>query len=146
MQMNLKAKIQDYLDNTGATVASLERKVGLERAAIYNILRGSSKNPSITTVIKIAEALNCSLDELLDRARTKHSATDKDYEYNNVLFQECCDFITNYFSKNKNNKVKFAEVQRYVDELYSYIMENNIESIDQRFANWLLKSYFEEKK
>ena len=145
MQENLKNKIQEYLTNTGATVASFERKVGVDRAAIYNILRGSSKNPGIVTVIKIADVLDCSLDELLDRKNFRPSNANKNYAYNNTLFHECCDFITKYFLNNQTNNAKLSDVQKYLEEIYSYSIENNIESVDSRFANWLLKSYSEKK-
>lgn len=49
----------------------IAEKTGLSRQAVTNILNGKQKNPKVQTLEKIAEVLNCSVDEL--RNRTKRS-------------------------------------------------------------------------
>ena len=67
--MNLdvfKKKIKAYLENTNTAKSKLEREANLTNSTIRNILNGKKKNPTIDTVIKIADVLDCSLDDLFD--------------------------------------------------------------------------------
>lgn len=45
--------------------SDIARKTGLSRVAISNILNKKQKNPKIETLKKIAEVLDCSVDELI---------------------------------------------------------------------------------
>lgn len=51
-------------------------KTGLSRASISAIFNGKRKNPSFQTLKKIADALECSIDELLEQIKkdTEHPA------------------------------------------------------------------------
>jgi len=46
------------------------QKCGIDENSLAKILNGTTKNPSIHTVTKIADALNCSVDELLEERRS----------------------------------------------------------------------------
>lgn len=43
----------------------IAKETGLSRQAISKILNGKQKNPKIQTLEKIANTLNCSVDDLL---------------------------------------------------------------------------------
>lgn len=45
------------------------RQTGLSRVAVTNILNGKQKNPKIQTLEKIAEVMECSVDELRSKIR-----------------------------------------------------------------------------
>lgn len=45
--------------------SELSRKTGISRVAISNILNKKQKNPRIDTLKKIAEALNCKIEDLI---------------------------------------------------------------------------------
>lgn len=47
------------------TKVEIANKTGLSRVAITNILNGKQKNPKIQTLEKIAEVLDCSVNELI---------------------------------------------------------------------------------
>lgn len=45
--------------------SDLARKTGLSRVTITNILNGKQKNPKSETLKKIAQVLNCTVDDLI---------------------------------------------------------------------------------
>ena len=45
--------------------SDLARKTGLSRVTISNILNRKQKNPKSDTLKKIAQALNCTVDDLI---------------------------------------------------------------------------------
>lgn len=53
----------------GLTQVDLSQRVGLNRCYLSQIETGAKKNPSLTTVSRLADALGCTLDDLLGRAQ-----------------------------------------------------------------------------
>ena len=62
-----KLKLKDYIDKNKINLSTFENKAGLKRNILYNILSDKSKNPSLENISKIADALDCSIDELFGR-------------------------------------------------------------------------------
>ena len=50
-------------------ISQLARATKLSRPTITSILKGKQKNPKIQTLEKIAEVLNCSVDELMNKIK-----------------------------------------------------------------------------
>lgn len=71
-----------------ATFASLERKAGLKNGTIN---KWKTSKPSFESLLKLADTLEVSLDELCGRKSKKNSATESDGN-----FREIYDDITNY--------------------------------------------------
>jgi transcriptional regulator with XRE-family HTH domain len=143
MSTALKEKIQVYLESNGIKIRDFERNAGLERSTLTNIFRGSSQNPGILSIVKIADAMNCSLDELLDRK--EFMSIKKKYKYSNKLFQECSSFVTHYLIAiplDHSNNLTTDTVIEYIEEIYNYSADSNLDSIDKRFATWLLNNKF----
>jgi len=67
MTIILKKKILEHANKHRYSIRDLEHQAGLQSNAIRNILSDRSKNPTIDTVLKIANILECSVDELLGR-------------------------------------------------------------------------------
>jgi transcriptional regulator with XRE-family HTH domain len=61
---NISDNIQKALDANGMTQADLARKTGLSTAVISQIVSGKTKDPRLSNVITIANALGVSLDYL----------------------------------------------------------------------------------
>lgn len=64
--MNVSATINRILEKNHMTAYALSRKTGLTTAAIYQLAKGTSKDVKLSTLIKIADALDISLDEFRD--------------------------------------------------------------------------------
>lgn len=60
----LANRIQQAMDERGMTQADLARKSGLSTALVAQIVTGKTKDPRLLSVIKIAQALDVSLDYL----------------------------------------------------------------------------------
>ena len=63
----LRHKISIYLKEKNISVLGFEKKAGLATSMVTKILSGETANPSTQTLIKIANAMGCSLDDLLNR-------------------------------------------------------------------------------
>lgn len=63
--MSIGSRIKELREKRGIAQTTLAQKVGVTPAMICWIERGS-KNPSIQTGKLIADALGCSVDELLN--------------------------------------------------------------------------------
>lgn len=61
---NISGNIQKALDAKGMTQADLARKTGLSTAVVSQIVSGKTKDPRLSNVITIANALGVSLDYL----------------------------------------------------------------------------------
>ena len=64
---NLKRKIIEYIQEYDIATSAFEKKAGVGNAVVNRILDDTVKNPGIETILKIADVLNCSLDELFNR-------------------------------------------------------------------------------
>ena len=67
-------KLAEVRRKRNMTQAELARAVGLAQPSISTLESGETK-PAFETFIKLADALNCSLDELVDRKPTEPSAS-----------------------------------------------------------------------
>ena len=63
MGLTLADKIQKKLDERGKTVYWLAKEAGLGFGALYPLLSGKRTEPTFSTMEKIADALDVSLDE-----------------------------------------------------------------------------------
>jgi transcriptional regulator with XRE-family HTH domain len=69
MKELLKYKILQYTETHKISVRKLERAAGFKENTINQIFNGRSQNPSMETVVKISDAINCSLDEIFEREK-----------------------------------------------------------------------------
>jgi len=60
-------RLKQLRKKTGWTQQKLAEKAGLSYNVITKIEQGAAKNPNIQTMIKLADAFQISLDELLGR-------------------------------------------------------------------------------
>lgn len=61
--MKLSDKINYLLNENNITAYELAKKSGLTTNAIYQLAKGTSKDVKLSTLIKVADALDISLDE-----------------------------------------------------------------------------------
>ncbi|NQT23541.1 MAG: helix-turn-helix transcriptional regulator [Candidatus Omnitrophica bacterium] len=63
----LSKRVKDFRKKAGWSQQKLAEKAGLSYNAITKIEQGAAKQPTIQTMIKIADALGISLDTLVGR-------------------------------------------------------------------------------
>ena len=64
-------KIKEFRKKKGLTMAELALLIGVSRQSIY-YFEASQREPSIDTLIKIAVALECTVDDILDFQAIQH--------------------------------------------------------------------------
>ena len=71
MYGNLKATIKGKeVKSLVYNKSAIARKTGLSRVAVTNILNGKQKNPKLDTLERLAETMDCSIDELKTKIKT----------------------------------------------------------------------------
>lgn len=66
-EYSISKKIKEFRLKAGMSQNKLARETGFSVNSIANIERGITKEPSIYTIIKIADVIGVSLDELVGR-------------------------------------------------------------------------------
>lgn len=154
MTSALKEKIIERMEAKNLSIAELERRAGLSIHSVRNILKGRIKKPSAQSLQAIAEALECSILDLMsssssaqegffhetDRKTRKHSPLD----YPDLL-SECSQKILKIIAQ-KNYKVSVEEYLDIVRKVYLYSSREEPRKLDIRFAEWLIESQFEDPK
>lgn len=135
---NLKEKILEFTRNNHTDYSKLERQAGLTKNFISNIIYGKSKNPGIDSIIKLADALNISIDELVGKTEKNDISPDVLIE-NKKIFIEIVSYVLNAI-KRKESIFKSTEVFKAIISIYNYCSNKN--QIDKKFANWYLDTYF----
>ena len=63
----MKINLLKYREQKNLTLAALSEMTGLGTGRLSEIETGVTSDPRISTIIKIADALDVTLDELVDR-------------------------------------------------------------------------------
>jgi len=143
MSENLKVKITEYLEDSNSSIQGFERKAKLSRNSVYSILTDKSKNPNIDTVLKIADVLNCSLDELFERKSLFKRYNNEELfktKLNVPLFKAICDYTNDYAEQNQMNALSLGQLIDAIEEIYKYCLPTQSDTIDKHFAEWFLKN------
>lgn len=67
-------RIKEIMNECNVTSAWLAKQVGISKVAISNIVTGKS-SPSLDNLLKIADALNVSITELIEAKKEKETNT-----------------------------------------------------------------------
>jgi transcriptional regulator with XRE-family HTH domain len=127
------------------TVYSLEKKAGLNRSAVRNILQGFSKKPSADVLMSIAEALDCTVNDLIDSRSDSSIVSNKiktviktrnSHPWNDKLYIEAIKIVSKCI--NDKDTIKSEQVISLINETYKYSLDKGADSIDQDFTKWLV--------
>tara|TARA_B110000503_G_scaffold125006_1_gene192146 strand:+ start:97 stop:537 length:441 start_codon:yes stop_codon:yes gene_type:complete len=142
----LKLRLNEYIDKNKINLARFEYDSGLKRNILYNILSEKSKNPSIENIIKIANTLDCSIDELFGREEyfKKHVKMHRSkIKYNKDLLGSILTIINQHIIKNNIEDVSLGNVVYLIEEIYEYSTKTNNGLVDQKFTIWMLENQLE---
>lgn len=143
---NLKNILSQKINDMGISVSALEKKAGLSANSLRNILKGSSQNPSIETILAISKVLQISLDDLTgSNLSSSLSGINKlsKHEWNPILYKEATVSVIDQ-ALLINPKTSIEEVMYLIEETYIYSLEKN-KKIDNSFVNWLVKKTLSNK-
>ena len=131
----LKKNLAKILEKQNTSYNKLEKKSGLSRNYISNMLRNHSRSPSVDSVAKIATTLGVSLDELM--GLPTYNSPENTKITNISLFLEIMDFVQQAISE-KHKEIGSSSVFNAILSIYSYSNPKN--KIDMEFADWYVKN------
>lgn len=140
---NLKKKVIEYLDKFDLATSVFEKKIGIGSAVVSRILDDTVQNPSITTILKIADALDCSLDELFERKTHIHqklSNEKNDIYYNNELFRSICLYVYYFVELHHLQHISFQKIELNIRKIYKICLDNKLNAVDIKEADWILRT------
>ena len=138
MSNSVRNYLKNYCKDQEISPRALERKAGTGIDSIYEFLVGRRNDIKLSTAVKIADTLSVSLDELVDRKTFLEKFTPADKhkgKVNQVVLGEIFDFILS-FLQNSRQEYSFREVVYSINEIYDYTINNNLLSLDTKFAEW----------
>lgn len=147
MNTSLINQIKRRIEEKGLSVRALERHAGLGLHAVTNILSGRSKKPSADMLSAIAQALDCTVDELLGNKNIQpiFSPNNKDKKFQDpkILFEIMGFFTREHCEKIKN--LSYYNFLKCVVIVYEYIISKNDGVFNKSFAEWELERVIKEQ-
>jgi len=139
MYLYLKEQIENRIADKNLSVYALEKKAGLSRSSIRNILKGLSKKPSGEVLIAIAEALDCTAEDLAGPGYTRSNIisssvklstkTRNSHQWNEKLYIESVKSVCSFLPETNLN-LKSDQIIALINEIYKYSLEKTpIQSI-----------------
>ncbi len=144
---NLQNKIKSQFLKSNLSIREVERRAGLNRSALSNILEGKSKNPTLHTLYALAEGLECSLSDFIETPNTEETRDVQPkiqmaFPLLITLLHETMDVVENYF-KNIEYEPNLEQFWICVKKVYVHALENHNNEIDHLYAEWLVEKFKE---
>lgn len=149
MSTYLQQQIQSRMQAKKLAIYALEKQAGLKQNAVWNILRGYSKNPRAESLKAIAEALACTIDDLVGPA-TENSAkisltkaivpSSGSYKWDENLYADAMKLISKSIADKKLD-LKLEQVVALINEVYKYSIAKSSDEADKDYVNWILRSF-----
>ena len=142
MYDNLQMQIKRRMVAKSLNIQSLEKKAGLKISAVRNILNGTSKKPNVFTLHAIAEALSCSILDLLGSDVTGNSEASYDSPnaskpWVGALFCEIVDLVKKAHEERGGN-LSSDKALSMIQEIYYYSLSKNDSKVDENFCQWVI--------
>ncbi len=145
--MKIDQQIEVRMKAKNMSIVELESLAGLKTHAVRNILRGKSKSPSAVNLQAIADALGCSVKDLLttpealedslplsleEVLQAKYSKFDK-----HGLFPEIVKVVDKLIEK-QNKDLTVEQFLTSVKEIYLHSLQKDPSKVDMDFTEWFL--------
>ena len=139
----LKQQIKSRTEAMGSNIRALERKAGLNVGTVNNIISGASTNPTAETLMSLANAFDCSIDELLGRKskpQDKHIVIPTEFQsfkWSKKLFSAIFIALNNELDNRKIN-IGSDKALAIIQEVYLYSLKKGRDSVDDSLIEWVL--------
>lgn len=139
---DIKSQIKNRMQAMDLSVRALERKAGLNIGAVTNILHGTSANPTTETLVALATAFDCSIDDLLNRAKkTSQEASVNQhfqpFQWNGKLFLSIVSELNKQLY-SRGVSISSDKSLALIQEVYLYSLKKNKEVAEESLVEWLL--------
>lgn len=123
--------INKLLEKKKWKVSDLENKIGTN-GSVANILRGSSKNPTIDLLQSIAKAFNLEIQDLL-------SESDIKQQTNTILMLAICNEVIRQMEElSLSERMSYKTVINIIKDVYEYSIHLGLEVADENFIRWTI--------
>ena len=117
MQKLSKNRLKELKDSKNYTFKNIADKTGLPKSTVEKIFGGFNKNPTIESLQKIADVLECSIDDFLEYDKMPSSPFYQDrisLKYaqkiiNNPLLKQLIDVADNLNENDLSILIKLAQ-------------------------------------
>jgi transcriptional regulator with XRE-family HTH domain len=145
--MNIGQQIEIRMKAKRMSIVELENKAKLKTHAVRNILRGKSKSPSAVNLQAIADALGCSVKDLLTTPEVLEDSPPlsleevlhgkyRAYDMQGLL-PEVVKTIDEYV-QNQNKNLTVEQFLTSVKEIYLHSLQKDPKKVDRGFAEWFM--------
>ena len=108
----LVARLQNLIDESDHTVASLQRAAKISQTGVYDILDGSIRSPKLETIEKLAKALGVSVSYLIGESSEREGADILISEFSQMSKQDrktLLDLADRFSPENSDDQAFRAE-------------------------------------
>jgi transcriptional regulator with XRE-family HTH domain len=154
MESALKEKITERMEAKNFSIAELERRAGLSIHSVRNILKGRIKKPSAQSLQAIAEALECSIIDLMNNSPTlgdgfsheteRHMRKNAPLECPELML-DCTRMMLDLLGEKKA-QISVDAYLEIVKKVYFYSSKEEPRTLDVRFAQWLLECHLDDPR
>ena len=137
---NLKNNIEKALQEHNYTIAQLEKKAGLKKNNVYNILKGIIQNPSSNNIQAIADALEISVEDLLS-SKSNHIYTDKMLKEDQKLILDISKKIIK-LSQEYHVPISINDFCNLLKKTFEYNKSFDLKRIDENHLRWTLEQNY----
>lgn len=132
----IKKNIERLLKEKHWKVADVENKMGSRN--ITQIMRGTSKNPTIDVLQSIAREFNVEIQELL-----LDQDDNDDAIINITLLRDTCDkVIKELESINYPITIKYSNIFSLIQEMYGYSVKLGLNYADENYIKYTLHKLY----
>ena len=135
MMSKLKENIIKLTKKYGVSYSKLERKAGLSKTFISSILHEKARSPNIDAVMKLAMALDMSVDELVGLP-PRNVSPNIEID-NEQLFVEVLGFVSDKL-KNHTQITNISDTFKVILDIYAYSREQN--KMDKKYATYCIET------
>ena len=135
----LQKNLEQFIKDGHHQIADLERKAGLSKNNIYNIVRGISKNPSADKLHAIATVLGVHVNDLFRSTIGKEEPqmTSADFQ---LLERVVQDMIK--IAQELELKITCAQFSSAISQIFDYSVSVGGYEPDEKFIRWTLQQKF----
>jgi len=149
------------MDQKNIDRPSLQKMAGLKEGVLRNILCQRSLNPTIKVISAIANALGCTVDELINY-QTDNFIHELEKEIDSSQWipdlASACVKTVGYFFKNKGFYPNVKQANFLIKEIYNYslrkeskkqdkdIVELTSCPVDEDYAEWVVNQLIDKLK
>lgn len=143
LRTNLKKKLLEH----NISASAFEKKAGIRPSSLQNILQGRSKNPSIEVLGLAAQALNCTVSELLGEksGTTEIDAFCHASAWDVEKYLQAAQAVLNLYTQKQLKSSKRALLHA-IEQVYTYSVQYKKKTIDKDFVDWVVLQLLESDK